>query len=229
MVGRDAELERLMRLCEAVRAGLGRAVLVMGEPGMGKSRLIAEWQAAVVSRSAGAGVQWAEAHSHSYAHGLVYHLAAHLVYSLLGIQEGAEQAEKQAALLRLVSDLFADPQKAPGLEVYAALAHLLALKSDAPAMRAMELVEAEALQLRYTSAMRRLIEKLAERRPVVLVLEDLHWADPSSIELLIRLLPLVNAAPVLFCFAIRPDREAPGWKLVGAARSNWGIPWRRSP
>ena len=59
----------------------------------------------------------------------------------------------------------------------------------------MELVEAEALQLRYTSAMRRLIEKLAERRPVVLVLEDLHWADPSSVELLIRLLPLVYAAP----------------------------------
>ena len=88
MVGRDQELERLMRLCETVRAGLGRAVLVMGEPGMGKSRLIAEWQASVVSRSAGPAVQWAEAHSHSYAHGLVYHLAAHLAYSLLGTEEG---------------------------------------------------------------------------------------------------------------------------------------------
>jgi class 3 adenylate cyclase len=134
MVGRDQELERLVRLCETVRAGLGRAVLLIGEPGIGKSRLIAEWQAAVVSRSAASALQWAEAHSHSYAHGLVYHLAEHLVYSLLGIEEGYDDSEKHAALLALVSDLFGDPQKEPGLDVYASLAHLLSLKTEGPAM-----------------------------------------------------------------------------------------------
>ncbi len=222
LVGRDQELERLMRLCETVRAGLGRLVLLIGEPGIGKSRLLAEWQAAVVSRAEGPAVQWAEAHSHSYAHGLVYHLVAHLALSLLGIEEGRDETEVHAALTALVADLFGDPQQDLGLEVYAPLAHLLSLQTEGPAMRSMELVEAEALQLRYTSALRHLIEKLAERRPVVLVLEDLHWADPSSIELLIRLFPLVYAAPVLFCFVIRPDREAPGWKLVGSARELLG-------
>jgi serine phosphatase RsbU (regulator of sigma subunit)/class 3 adenylate cyclase len=222
MVGREVELERLMHLCEAVRAGLGRAVLVIGEPGMGKSRLIAEWQAAVVSRAESLAVQWAEAHSHSYAHGLVYHLAAHLALALLGVEEGCGEMEIHTALKALVADLLGDPQKEPGLEVYAPLAHLLSLKTEGAALRSMEMVETEALQLRYTSAMRRLIEKLAERRPVVLVLEDLHWADPSSVELLTRLLPLVYTAPVLFCFAIRLDREAPGWRLVSAARELLG-------
>jgi predicted ATPase len=65
---------------------------------------------------------------------------------------------------------------------------------------------------------RRLLQALAARRPLVLILEDLHWADPSSIELLIKLLPLASEVPLLFCMVARPDRDAPGWKLVAAAR-----------
>ncbi|MGC9334328.1 MAG: ATP-binding protein, partial [Anaerolineae bacterium] len=71
-------------------------------------------------------------------------------------------------------------------------------------------------------AVRRLLEGLAARQPVVLILEDLHWADPSSIDLLVKLLPLAAAAPVLLCMATRPERDAPGWRLVTAARETLG-------
>jgi predicted ATPase len=72
------------------------------------------------------------------------------------------------------------------------------------------------------AALRQLILAMAARRPLALILEDIHWADPSSIEALIKLLPLVNEGPLLFCFLTRPDREAAGWSLVSAARETLG-------
>jgi class 3 adenylate cyclase/tetratricopeptide (TPR) repeat protein len=222
MVGRDGELYRLTQLCETVRAGLGRAVLIIGEPGMGKTRLISEWQAAVVRKAIAPNVQWAEGHSHSYAQGLVYHLLVHLVYSLLGVSESVGEARIHAALLSLVEDLFGSSETSPGLDVYASLAHLLSLKLHGNALEAMDQVEIEALPIRYAFALRSLIERLALRRPVILVLEDLHWADPSSVQALIKLLPAVSSAQVLFCMVIRPERESPGWKLVTAAREVLG-------
>ena len=76
MVGRDAELKVLLQLFEAVQAGLGRAVLIVGEPGLGKSRLIAEWQAAVSATSPGVMPQWATRHSLSYGQEMPYQLVA---------------------------------------------------------------------------------------------------------------------------------------------------------
>ena len=60
MVGRDREIAALMQLCDTVRAGLGRAVVVIGEPGLGKTRLIAEWKAAVQGESLDQPPRWVE-------------------------------------------------------------------------------------------------------------------------------------------------------------------------
>ena len=68
----------------------------------------------------------------------------------------------------------------------------------------------------------RLLTALAARRPLCLLLEDIHWADPSSVELLKKLLPLTSEAPLLFCFVTRPERDTPGWRLVNAARDLLG-------
>ena len=57
---------------------------------------------------------------------------------------------------------------------------------------------------------------------VVLFFDDVHWADPSSTELLIKLLPLTAEAALLLCFVSRPESEAPGWRLVTAARERLG-------
>jgi class 3 adenylate cyclase len=217
MVGRDAELAVLLGLCEAVRAGLGRVALIVGEPGLGKTRLIAEWKAAMAGQAAGQPA-WAEAHCLSYGQGLAYHVLRDLVRSTLGVPLLAGEAETQAALLGLTDDLFG-PEAG---EVRPYLAHLLALKLEEDALERIRLLEPEALQAQILSALRRLFQALAARRPLVLVIEDLHWADPSSIDLLARLLPLASSAPLLFCLVTRPDRDAPGWRLVTAARELLG-------
>jgi predicted ATPase len=57
---------------------------------------------------------------------------------------------------------------------------------------------------------------------LILTLEDLHWADPSSVALLVDLLGLVNTAPILFNLVSRPEQSAPGWQLIGRARQLMG-------
>jgi class 3 adenylate cyclase len=214
MVGRDAELATLEQACEAVRAGLGRAVLIVGEPGLGKTRLIAEWKMTVTERMHDPPPLWAEGHGLSYGHGLAYHLLIDLLRSIVGIPEGADEPEARAALRAYSANLFADST----LDVYPHLGHLLSLKLEDEALEQIQLLDPQALQAQYLAAVRSLLLAIASRRPLVLILEDLHWADPSSTELLVKLLPLASTAPMLFCMVTRPERDAPGWKLVTTAR-----------
>src|SRR5207249_3622076 len=111
MVGRDAELKSLLQLSGAVQAGLGRVAVIMGEPGLGKSRLIAEWKtAANAVRAMGPAplLRWAEGRCLSYGRGLPYHLLIDWVRSLIGVPAAASEAETQAALLKFCQDLFGD-------------------------------------------------------------------------------------------------------------------------
>ncbi len=217
MVGRDAELAILLRLCEAVRAGLGRVVIIVGEPGLGKTRLIAEWKAAMAGQAAGQPA-WAEGHCLSYGRALAYHLLQDLVRSTLGVPQMGEEAETQAALTRLTADLFG-PQAG---QVGHYLAHLLSLKLEPEDQERISLLDPQALQAQVLGALRQLFQALAVRHPLVLIIEDLHWADPSSVELLVRLLPLASSVPLLVCLVTRPDRDSPGWRLVTAARELLG-------
>jgi len=217
MVGRDAELATLIKLCDVVRAGLGRAVLVVGEPGLGKTRLVSEWKLAVEAQHTSPPL-WAEGRCLSYGQGLAYHLLSHLLRSIIGVPELAEEPEVRAKLHALCRDLFGDTM----LDVYPFLAHLLMLRLEGEAMQRVQIRDPQAIQAQYVEAVRKLLRALAARRSLVLILEDLHWADPSSIGLLIKLLPLTSTGPILFCMVTRPERDAPGWKLVTAARESLG-------
>jgi eukaryotic-like serine/threonine-protein kinase len=73
------------------------------------------------------------------------------------------------------------------------------------------------------SSLRRLVSGLASEGPHVIVLEDVHWADPSSVGVLSQLVPLAAELPVLLCVTARPDREAAGWRLVAAARESVAV------
>ena len=220
MVGREAELAALLHLCEAVQAGLGRAALVVGEPGLGKTRLITEWKADVEEdrQQHGTTPRWVEGRCLSYGQGLAYHLLIDLLRSLIGVPDMAEEPETRAALVALVNDLFGEE----ALEVYPYLGHLLSLNLEGEALERVKPLDPQALQAQYLAALRKLIQALTSRRPLVVVLEDLHWADPSSTELLARLLPMVSAVPLLLCLVTRPERDAPGWKLVTSVREAMG-------
>ncbi len=220
MVGRDAELAALLQATANVQGGAGHLAVIIGEPGLGKSRLIAEWKSAAntVEANSETQVQWAEGRCLSYGQGLAYHLLIDLLHSVIGVPPASPETETEAALQQLTDELFG----AEALDVYPYLGHLLSLLLTGAALERVKVLDPQALQTQYLAALRRLLQALAGRRPLMLVFDDIHWADPSSTELLIKLMALINETPLLFCFVTRPDHDAPGWKLVLAAREAAG-------
>jgi class 3 adenylate cyclase len=235
MVGRDRELATLLHLSATVTAGMGRAVVIIGEPGLGKSRLIAEWKSKVLMAgldSAAEGPKWAEGRCLSYGEGLAYHLLIALLRSLLDVPASAGEEETRSALQRLLIDLLDAPTSSASRsslatdhspsDIYPYLGHLLSLQLDEEALWNVRLLDAQALQSHYLEALQALLRSLAARRPLIIVLDDIHWADPSSVEMLSQLLSLAREVPVLFCFLTRPDYGAVGLKLLSAAREVMG-------
>jgi predicted ATPase len=197
-------------------------VLVIGEPGLGKSRLVRDWQAAEESSTDQPPLQWARGGCSSDCREEAYYLLLYLVRSLLGVSLAASEPETRSALLSLVQELFGSTEEDEGLAVYAFLGHLLSVELKGTVLDRVQHANPQALRAQYLAALRQLLRALAARHSMVLILENLHWADPSSVDLLSQLLSLSSSAPLLFCLTTRPDRDAPGWRMVTAAREAMG-------
>jgi class 3 adenylate cyclase len=214
MVGRNRELDVLRQNSHALLKGQGSAVAVIGEPGLGKSRLISEWKAQGESEN-GTALTWHIGQCLSYGQGLAYHLLTDVLRSLSGVTIVTDENEIQAALKSLTQELF----DSSILDVYPYLGHLLSIPMEAEAQARIQTLDPQALQSHYVMALQRLLREMANRAPLCLILEDIHWADPSSTDVIIRLLPLAWEAPLSFCFVTRPDRDGLGWKMIDAART----------
>jgi DNA-binding NarL/FixJ family response regulator len=181
-VGRAEELGSLERLLDELDRGRAAVVEVAGEPGIGKTRLLAEFAARADTR--GRLVLWGSASE----------LERELPFSVfVDALDDYLQGVEPDRLSRLADDVRAE------------LAHVF------PSLSARAPTRGMALQHeRYRShrAVRELFEQLASTRSFVLVLDDFHWADPASVELLAALLRRPPAAAVLVGVAVRP-RQLP--------------------
>jgi class 3 adenylate cyclase len=226
MVGREAELAMLLQLNQYAAAGLGRAVVILGEPGLGKTRLIAEWKAASQQANGEANFRWIEGNSLSYGQRLAYHLVISLLHSLIGVPGTSDEPETRAALCALLESFSKDPRSASQvpelLDVYPFLASFLSLALEEDEREMVRRLDPQAYQAQVLSGVRMLLQALAAVQPLVVVVEDLHWADPSSVDFLVQLLPLVSTERILFCLVMRPERETPGWRLLTTARAVLG-------
>lgn len=217
MVGRDAELGQLVAILGPVRAGLGRMALVVGEPGIGKSRLLGELRTVAEAD----GCDWVAARTVSYGRNLPLHLAIDLVRELLGLPEPLESIPGAEANERLASRLL-DVLGTDGARSGPILAHLLSLPLDAVDAERLSHMEPQTLQLRYTEAILTLITGAARRRPLVVICDDVHWADDASVDLLLPLVAAVSTLPVLWVLASRAERDVPGRRLLAAASDAFG-------
>jgi ATP/maltotriose-dependent transcriptional regulator MalT len=193
LVGRAQELSSLDHLLAELEQGRSTATLLVGEPGIGKTRLLAELAAR------------ADARRHLVLSGSASELEQDLPFSVF-----------VDALDEYVRGLDRNRFAALDDDVRTELAHVF------PSLTALATGRQLAPQHeRYRShrAVRSLLEQLASTQPLVLVLDDLHWADPASIELLGALLRRPPAAPVLFALAVRP-RQVPE-RLSTALERAW--------
>jgi class 3 adenylate cyclase len=215
MVGRDAQLARLEEVFGVVRARQGRVACILGEPGMGKSRLLAELRASV-ERTDGS-VRWIEGRCLTYGETMPYHLVLDAVRSMIGVSASAEEAQVAAALQSSLRDLLGDGWAEP----YAYLGHLLSLRLDAEMQARVSTLEMETIK-RYVASLILVLRAVSARGPVVLVCDDVHWADTASVETLLTLLPSVVGLPVLVVLSSRLERSAVGWRLIAGARDVFG-------
>ena len=227
MVGRESQLETLRSLYGVVAVGRGRVAFLVGEPGIGKSRLLAEFQRFATGPGAAdgpaavpdgdVGPTWIEGRCVSYGRNLPYHLLLDLVRFTLRLPFGSSESEARATLDRQLAELLGDE----AADTAPVLAHLLGLPLH-PEEVAQAMIDPETMQIRYIASIHRLLRALSARGPVVLVCEDVHWADPSSVDLMRQLLPLAAQLPVFLIASLRAETDSAGWKLMAAARELFG-------
>ncbi len=204
LVGRTQELAETQATLANFHQGRGGLISVIGEAGLGKSRLIAELSAWCQQTSQ---VDWATGRALSYGESASYLIARDVLRDLLGVGPEAASAEVGQALKTELEALFA----AQSADIYPYLAHLLETPLDETAAQRLKYLEGEALHQRIFQAVRQYLAARTSHRPLTLVWEDLHWVDPSSLELLDYLLPLTQTSPLLMIMIYRPAREQRVW------------------
>jgi ABC-type oligopeptide transport system substrate-binding subunit/class 3 adenylate cyclase len=211
LVGRGRELGAGREALDALRSGRGGVLVVSGEAGIGKSRLLVELQ----SLAERAGMRWLEGRCVSYGESLPYWPFRDLLRGDW-IGAGADEAELRVrvGLRRRLEQLLGEEAD----ELYPYLGALLDLTLEPDAAARTAQLSPEALQWRTFEVVGRLFERLAEEAPLILVVEDVHWADPTSVLLLEQLLGLAESSPVLLVLSLRPERDHVSWGLREHAR-----------
>ena len=197
-IGRDEELGLLARRWESVRAGEGQLVMIVGEPGLGKSRLIEEFHAQLVE-TPHSWVEWS-------ASQLLQNTPLHPVSEWGRLRFGADAPARERladleGTLRLIG---LDPfEHAP----------LLAPLVDIPLPPGREAALApEELRRRQLAALVAWVLAGARSQPVVLAFEDLQWSDPTSLDLLRALAERGGQAPLFLVATSRPEFR-PSWGM----------------
>jgi class 3 adenylate cyclase/tetratricopeptide (TPR) repeat protein len=209
LVGRGEELDWLTDgLARTLRERRTQLVTLVGVPGIGKSRLV--WELAqAVDTDPELIVYWRQGRSLPYGEGVAFWAVGEMVKAQAGILETDSAEAAEAKLHETVADLIPDEESAQWIEGH--LRPLVGITGEADSSGDRR---DEAF-----AAWRRFFEALAEQRPLVLVFEDLHWADDVLLDFVDHLVDWVSEAPLLVIGTARPEllERRPGW---GGGKSN---------
>lgn len=213
LVGRVRELSTLQQRTHDLLRGEGSIIAIIGEAGLGKSRLIEEWSSWTQSRF-GDQVSWVAGRCLSFGTSMAHHLSSDVLHGMIGAPLGSSAEQTRTALQSTVDGLM----DGAASDVYPYLAHLIGVELDPEMESRVKYLEGPSLQAKYVDAFSELLNAMTRARPTVLVIEDLHWADQSSVELGTAVLTAVVDKPLIIALVSRPDRVSHGWRLIDQAR-----------
>ncbi len=196
MVGRQRELDALRQAFEhAVFSRSSRIATILGTAGVGKSRLVAEFLGLVRDRA-----RVVRGRCLAYGEGITYWAVAEIIRQASGIEDDDSAETVRERIGTFVAGL----PEAPAIA--RALASLIGLNSS-------------AAKEELVWAFRRALEHLADERPLVVLIDDIHWADPTLLDLIESVADLARESPILFVCPARPELfdDRPAW---GGARFN---------
>ena len=205
-VGREDELRLLKDQLHATgREGKARMVSIIGEGGIGKTRLSQELLRYIDGITE--VIYYHNGRSPSYGDGVTFWALGEMVRQRAGILEGEDAAKSRLKLRTAVAEFAPDPEDQRWIEPR--LAALIGL-DEMPAGDRSELY----------AAMRSFFQKIAERGTVLMVFEDLHWADEGLLDFIEEMVERATQSPILILALARPE--------LLERRSDWGASRRRS-
>ena len=214
-VGRERELALLHDCLAAVRTGQGQVVGLVGEPGMGKTRLVTEFCRSL----AGQAVTVVVGQCLSYGQATPYLPVRDILRQVCGLAEGDAAAVHMAAVQHRLH--------ASGMTAEEDVALLLQLLDLPVAPECLARLSPEARQVRTFALLRHLVVHAAQPQPLVLVVENVHWIDPTSAAWLLSLVERLAGAAILLVGTCRPGSPLP-WG-THAAGTQVALPPLRDP
>ena len=217
LVGREAEFQLVNDKLEEVRQGRGSFVAVVGEAGLGKSRLLAEVRklATAGARDSRPPVSWLEGRSLSYEQAVTYYSWRQIIRKAIGAQEGEAPEIVRG---KLHADSGGDTRHEDDRRYLEVILSVESAATD----EAVAALEGDELVDRITEGVRRYLRDSTDLKPTVIVLDDLHWADSASLELLLNVAGLIESSSLLIICLLRPDKDAKSWSAIEKTRERLG-------
>ncbi len=219
LVGREKEMDLLSLQVVRLINGQGGIITVIGEPGIGKSRLLAELrQTAAVKKTV-----FLEGRAISMGRSLSFYPIVDALKYWSQIRGKDTDAEAQWKLERAIRDIH--PEEAG--EIFPFIATLMGMKLNEKSAQRVLGIEGEALEKLIFRSMRELLIRGSEVRPMMIYMEDFHWVDTSSLELLKALFRLVEECRILFIIVFRPGYTDTGERIIAFIQENYATNWTK--
>jgi predicted ATPase/class 3 adenylate cyclase len=234
LVGRDPEMGMIERVFNDLNDGKGQIVSIIGEAGLGKSRLLSEAQAAwrrILGQpedEPGLVPRWTMSQGISFETGIPYgHWQQH-IRQVCGIQD-VDSPDEVSEKIEQQTMHWPEERRAAIRRIYQRILNG-GQANDTASDAGSEMVKQELLALLAESF--RMAASIAANgsaaapgspplSPPVIVFDDLHWADPASVDLLTELFQLTNEIPILFLLIFRPERNSGAWTAREIASRNF--------
>jgi class 3 adenylate cyclase/tetratricopeptide (TPR) repeat protein len=212
LIGRDGEFGELRQALTELRQGRGGIVNLIGEAGLGKSRLIEEMRADW-NQDSPDGFLWTSSRGISYDSEKPYGVFQRLTRKMSDVDDNDPPAMVREKVGRHIETMPEELQESArsALDLFLEVGE----DSDFPTP------DAEAIKREIYAFNMHAWREAAGEGPSVVVLDDLHWADSASVDLLLHLIQLIDEVPILIICAFRPYRKAPGWRIKTTAETDY--------
>ncbi|MEO0228344.1 MAG: tetratricopeptide repeat protein [candidate division WOR-3 bacterium] len=216
LVGRDKELKSLREWVKGLERGRFGTAFILGDAGLGKSRLFEELKGLIAN--AKLPITILEARCLSYGETIPYFPFLQIIKKFFGIEDSDSSEIVQERLLKKTKSLFSDGYK----DIVPYLGYLFSIRFADELDEKVKYLEPKDLKIQLFLSVRKLLKAVSHSQPVLLAIDDFHWIDPVSLELIEFLFDSPEPFPFFFLGLSRIEKEKLGYKIKERLREKLG-------